>query len=331
MRPRTSKKAEARRTALVEMDRANVFTLSLGNVQPADVIVIRFAYVEELEAWKDGLSLQIPFTRGVRYIPGQPLLRSNSGKGTVDDTDQVPDASRISPPRIDRMHPDAATLFLSGRMDGRDVDLESIFSPTHPTAVRPAGTDLQIFLPNDAALPDRDFVLRWRRAERSDLLPIAFLFSDKRFSKQRRSHIVLITDGQVGNEHAVLEAMAGYELPVHSFGIDHSVNEAFLRQLSNQQRGTSVFLTPNDDLVRPVAILGSKFSKPVFMGLSLAENWELADAKLPDIYAGQVIFAPLRANGTFSAITVIGKDGQGRPLTVRLQNQPAQTDLPRLL
>jgi Ca-activated chloride channel family protein len=45
------KKAEGRRIGLVEMDRANVFTLSLGNVQPADVIVIRFAYVEELEAW----------------------------------------------------------------------------------------------------------------------------------------------------------------------------------------------------------------------------------------------------------------------------------------
>jgi Ca-activated chloride channel family protein len=44
----------------------------------------------------------------VRYIPGAPLLRSNSGKGAVDDTDQVPEASRISPPRIDQLHPDAA-------------------------------------------------------------------------------------------------------------------------------------------------------------------------------------------------------------------------------
>jgi Ca-activated chloride channel family protein len=173
------KKAEGRRTALVEMDRANVFTLSLGNVQPADVIVIRFAYVEELEAWKDELSLQIPFTPGVRYIPGQPLLRSNSGKGTVDDTDQVPDASRISPPGIDQMHPDAAMLSLSGTLDGRDVDWGSISSPTHPTAVRPVGTDLLVFLPDDAALPDRDFVLRWRRADRSDLLPIALLCSNQ--------------------------------------------------------------------------------------------------------------------------------------------------------
>jgi Ca-activated chloride channel family protein len=87
------KKAEGRRTALVEMERGNLFTLSLGNVQPDDVLVIRFALFEELEAWKDELALQIPFNPGVRYIPGEPLLRSNSGKGAADDTDQVPDAS----------------------------------------------------------------------------------------------------------------------------------------------------------------------------------------------------------------------------------------------
>ena len=111
------KRAEGHRTALVEMERGNLFTLSLGNVQPDDIIVIRFAYFEELDAWKDELALQIPFTPGVRYIPGEPLLRSNSGQGAVDDTDQVPDASRISPPRIDQMHPDAARLSLSGKRE----------------------------------------------------------------------------------------------------------------------------------------------------------------------------------------------------------------------
>ena len=156
------------------MERGNLFTLSLGNVQPDDVIVIRFAYVEELDAWKDEMALQIPFTPGVRYIPGEPLLRSNSGKGAVDDTDQVADASRISPPRIDQMHPDAARLSLSGKLDGRDVDLCSISSPTHPTAVRPVGDDFEIFLPSNVAVPDRDFVLRWRRAARPlDELPLS--------------------------------------------------------------------------------------------------------------------------------------------------------------
>jgi Ca-activated chloride channel homolog len=394
------KKAEGYRTTLVEMDRENLFTLSLGSVQPDDVIVIRFAYIEELEVWKDEMALQIPFSPGVRYVPGKPLLRSNCGKGTVDDTDQVPDASRLSPPRIDETHPDAATLWLSGRLDGRDVDLDSISSPTHPTAMRRAGNNLEIFLPNNAAVPDRDFVLRWRHAVRPNLLPIAWLsagreevyaliqlrapdqapteilagndiyflvdrsgsmagekwtktaealiafvkatgredriwitffesdhrdFADKpmerdailgdpnfstvaelgtgggtelrpalrhllnvhqRFSRQRRSHIVLITDGQIGNEKAILDEVAGRELPVHCFGIDRAVNEAFLRQLAGQQRGTSVLLTPDDDLVRPIAILGSRFGKPVMTDLTLVADWELAEAGLPDIHAG---------------------------------------------
>jgi Ca-activated chloride channel homolog len=404
------KKSEGRRTALVEMERGNLFTLSLGNVQPDDVIVIRFAYVEELDAWNDELALQIPFNPGVRYVSGEALLRSNSGRGTADDTNQVPDASRLSPPRIDRMHPDVARVSLSGRLDGCDVDLCSISSPTHPTAVRPVSSSFEIFLPINVAVPDRDFVLRWRRTSRPDLQSMAWISSDReetyaliqlsapdivptdregsdlyflvdrsgsmagekwvktadaliafvqamteqdrvwitffesayrdfaekplgrdallqdpnfqslvklgtgggtelltalrhvlgihqRFSARRRSHIILITDGQVANEEAVLEEVSGKALPVRCFGIDHAVNEAFLRQLSGQQRGTSVFLTPSDDLVRPIAILGSRLSRPAFTHLALEGDWELAGTELPDIYAGQVIFAPIRTKG----------------------------------
>ena len=382
----------------------------------------------------------------MRYIPGEPLLRSNCGRGAVDDTDQVPDASRISPPRIDQMHPDAARLSLSGKLDGRDVDLCSISSPTHGTAVRPTDNAFEIFLPTNAAIPDRDFVLRWRHASRPDLLPVAWISSDEvesyalielrapdnvpvetsregidayflvdrsgsmsgekwtkaaealiefvkattrsdrvwitffessyrdfaekplerdallrdpdfqsiarlgtgggtellpalrhvlkaqqRFSARRRSHIILITDGQVGNEEAVLRAVSRRALPVHCFGIDHAVNEAFLRQLAGQQRGTSVFLTPNDDLVRPIAILGSRLSRPVLTHLTLDGGWELAGAELPDIYAGQVAFASVRKQGRGLDINVTGRGADGRPLTVSLEAQAAETHLPKLI
>ncbi len=439
------KRAEGHRTALVEMERGNLFTLSLGNVQPDDVIVIRFAYFEGLDAWRDELALQIPFNPGVRYIPGEPLLRSNSGRGSSDDTDQVPDASPISPPRIDQMHPDAARLSLRGKVDGRDVDLCSISSPTHPTPVRPAAGAFEIFLPANTAVPDRDFVLRWRRAARPDLLSAAWISSDQeatyaliqlrasekapaesregsdiyflvdrsgsmagekwaktaealiafvnaaaqhdrvwitffesdfrdfaerplerdallrdpkflslaalgtgggtemfpalrhvlaieqRFSTQRCSHIVFITDGQIANEEAVLKEVSGHPSPIHCFGIDHAVNEAFLRKLGGQQRGTSAFLTPDDDLVRPVAFLGSRLGRPVFTHLTLDGAWELADTELPDIHAGQVVFASIRAKDNASGINVAGKDAAGRPLTVSLETQAVETDLPKLI
>ena len=167
----------------------------------------------------------------------------------------------------------------------------------------------------------------------TELLPALrhVLKTQQRFSARRRSHIILITDGQVGNEEAVLQAVSGRALPVHCFGIDHAVNEAFLRQLASQQRGTSVFLTPNDDLVRPIAILGSRLSRPVLTHLTLDGGWELAGAELPDIYAGQVAFASVRKQGRGSDINVTGRDADGRPLTVSLEAQAAETHLPKLI
>ena len=117
-------------------------------------------------------------------------------------------------------------------------------------------------LGRDALLRDPNFqsIAELGTGGGTELLPALrhVLGIHQRFSARRRSHIILITDGQIANEEAVLNEISGKALPVHCFGIDHAVNEAFLRQLSGQQRGTSVFLTPNDDLVRPVAILGSR-------------------------------------------------------------------------
>jgi Ca-activated chloride channel homolog len=190
-------------------------------------------------------------------------------------------------------------------------------------------------LERDALLPDPDFqsIARLGTGGGTEMLPALrhVLKTQKRFSARRRSHIILITDGQVGNEEAVLQAVSRRALPVHCFGIDHAVNEAFLRQLAGQQRGTSVLLTPNDDLVRPIAILGSRLSRPVLTHLTLDKGWELAGSELPDIYAGQVAFASVRKRGRGSDITVAGRDADGRSLTVSLEAQAAETNLPKLI
>jgi len=164
-------KAAGRRAALVETERENLFTLSLGNVQPGDVIVIRLAYFQTLERAGKSISLRVPVCPGIRYIPGQPLLRSSSGRGIADDTDQVPDASRISPPRIDSLHPDAAYFFAEGRIVRSDVAEDSLSSPTHPILVHPGESALNIALALHGAVPDRDLVLRWKEARDVALQP----------------------------------------------------------------------------------------------------------------------------------------------------------------
>jgi len=170
-------KAAGHRAALVETERENLFTLSLGNVQPGDVIVIRLAYFQTLERTGEALGLRIPVCPGVRYIPGQPLLRSSSGRGIADDSDQVPDASRISPPRIDALHPDAAYFFAEGRIVRSDVAEGSLSSPTHPILMHPAESALQIALVAHGAVPDRDLVLRWKETRDVALQPRGWVYT----------------------------------------------------------------------------------------------------------------------------------------------------------
>ena len=134
-------------------------------------VTIKQVFVESLERSGTQLSLRIPFSPGVRYIPGKPLLRANRGLGTEDDTDQAPDASRLTPPRISGDHPDAATMYLHGVFDEGDVSRRTLSSPTHPAVLRCIAGRIECELAGEQQLPDRDFVLRWEEATAAE--PIA--------------------------------------------------------------------------------------------------------------------------------------------------------------
>ena len=57
----------------------------------------------------------------------------------------------------------------------------------------------------------------------------------------------------------------------------------------------------------------------------------MADTGLPDIHAGQVVFASIRAASNSSKIDLAGKDTAGQPLTLAFETQAAETDLPKLI
>jgi len=161
-------KARGRRAALTESERDNLFTLQLGNLQPGDVVLMRFAYLQPVQRLRERRTLRIPVNPGVRYIAGEPLLRQNSGPGPLDDTDLVPDASRITTPRIAADHPDAASLHASVRLHGAGDFTDSVSSPSHPIVVRKEGEDLLAALAIDGNLPNRDFIFTW-----NEKLPVA--------------------------------------------------------------------------------------------------------------------------------------------------------------
>ena len=168
---------EGFRAALATGERENLFTLELGNLQSGDEIVMRFAYFQPLQRLQDQRTLRIPLAPGVRYVPGKSLLRANNGSGTIDDTDKVPDASRISPPRIDGHHPDAASFSVEITVRGGTETTRDISSPSHVLAVRPDEHDVTVSIAAGHAIADRDFVMTW--LEPAPIKPLGRTWMDK--------------------------------------------------------------------------------------------------------------------------------------------------------
>jgi len=86
-------KQQGRTAGLLEQERDNIFTQSLVHIQPGEQIDVTIRYTDRLKFEGGNYEFVFPMVVGPRFIPGTPI--DSSG-----DTDQVPDASRITSPVI---------------------------------------------------------------------------------------------------------------------------------------------------------------------------------------------------------------------------------------
>jgi Ca-activated chloride channel family protein len=157
-------RTRGQRAALVEEERPNIFTASVANIMPGDRIDVRLRYVQPLR-WEDGrMRLEFPMVVGPRYIPGTTPV-GHDGTGWAKDTDQVADASRITPPV---RHPESR----NGHDISVTVDLEAGFktatvkSISHAVNITQPGDGRQhIELAESATIPNKDFILEVQQAE----------------------------------------------------------------------------------------------------------------------------------------------------------------------
>jgi Ca-activated chloride channel family protein len=87
------------RASLVEQERPNVFTSSVANLGPGETLTVEIEYQQTLHYEDASVSLRFPTVVGPRYIPGRPQSEVTNLNWSAD-TDQVPDASRITPPVV---------------------------------------------------------------------------------------------------------------------------------------------------------------------------------------------------------------------------------------
>jgi Mg-chelatase subunit ChlD len=92
--------AESKRAALVEAERPDVFTAKIGNIAPNEEAVIELVVTGPLVVEDGEATFRFPLVTAPRYITGDPLGVDPAGTGTAPDTDAVPDASRLNPPRM---------------------------------------------------------------------------------------------------------------------------------------------------------------------------------------------------------------------------------------
>src|SRR5215813_1213665 len=137
---------------LLDQERPNIFTVSVGNLRPQQSIEIAITYVALLAFEGSAVRLLIPTTVSPRYVPAGP-----------PEVGQ-PDGERVNPPAQETV-PYGLTL----TVEIRDTNMTQVESPSHAIRTTPHAHGTTVTLASDqvdSASPsvalDRDFVLLMR-------------------------------------------------------------------------------------------------------------------------------------------------------------------------
>ncbi|MEH2204354.1 MAG: VIT domain-containing protein [Nostoc sp.] len=147
-------KQEGRTAGLLEQERDNIFTQSLANIKPGEQIDVTIRYTESLKFEAGNYEFIFPMVVGPRYIPGTPI----DGSG---DTDQVPDASRITPPVVLEGTRSRHNINVTVEIDA-GLPISEVRSPSHQLKIEHSGQIVRIQLAGEDTIPNKDLILRYQ-------------------------------------------------------------------------------------------------------------------------------------------------------------------------
>jgi Mg-chelatase subunit ChlD len=157
------------RASIAEEERPDVFTMRVGNIVPGERVSVALTLVAPLSYVDGEATFRFPLVVAPRYIPGAPVPVDPAGAGYAEDTDAVPDASRITPPVLLPGFPNPVRLSIQVDLDPAGLELAQVRSSLHAVSV---GGNRITIQPGERL--NRDFVLRLRYGgpERSDTLVV---------------------------------------------------------------------------------------------------------------------------------------------------------------
>jgi Ca-activated chloride channel homolog len=145
--------------SLLDQERPNIFTQAVTNIPPGAGVKITISYVETLKYEEGSYEFRFPMVVGPRYVPGRPV--GQQGGGWAPDTDQVPDASRITPQVTPQGTRAGHDISVEVALDA-GVAIDGLQCPSHDVAIDRGGPSrASIRLADKATIPNKDFVLKY--------------------------------------------------------------------------------------------------------------------------------------------------------------------------
>ncbi|HEY9707848.1 MAG TPA: after-VIT domain-containing protein, partial [Oculatellaceae cyanobacterium] len=134
----------------------NIFTQSLANIKPGEQIDVTIRYTDSLKFEGGNYEFVFPMVVGPRFIPGTAI----DGSG---DTDQVPDASRITPPIIPPDTRSGHDIGVTVEIDA-GIPVSDVCSTSHQLRIERNGQIVRVQLGGEDTIPNKDLVLRYQVA-----------------------------------------------------------------------------------------------------------------------------------------------------------------------
>ena len=163
-------KEQGFKASLVEQERPNIFTNSVANIGPGEMIVVQIAYQQTVTVDAGEYAVRFPMVVAPRYMPAPTIHMVDFQTGPNGETtgfaaisDPVPDRDRISPPVLNpetegKTNPVTLTVNLDAGFELGDVT-------SHHHAVKLDQDDMTATLsldaPNGQVPADKDFELTW--------------------------------------------------------------------------------------------------------------------------------------------------------------------------
>lgn len=151
--------AEGRRAALLEEERPEVFTCTLGNLGAGEEAELTLRLAGDLPVEDGEVAVRVPLVVAPRYVAGA-ALPGRVGTGTGPDTDAVPDASRVTPPVLLPGFPEPIDLALAVRLDPAGLSFGTPRSSLHAVVHGEDGSGVRRVAVRPGERVDRDLVLR---------------------------------------------------------------------------------------------------------------------------------------------------------------------------